>query len=285
MGFLHRSQLTVSTPAASALVVPLSLVNSELGTSGIDTKLTRLIRAVSALFASPEGLDREWARQTWVELLPGRGGDTMLLSRWPIESISSITDGAGSTVTSSTYSIQGPRRDRVYRDSEWALNAVPIAPFSSVTGGAEPDYTVTYKAGWLPPGGTARGAGTLTTWAAATAYVSGEFVKSSTEGNNSLLLECTTAGTSDSTEPTWPSAAADTVTDNAATWTARTASELPDELQEAALIQVESLYRGDPKTGGNTKRERVGPIETEWFAAADQTALVPAVASILRMYR
>lgn len=57
------------------------------------------------------------------------------------------------------------------------------------------------------------------TWAADTAYVLNDYVQPSTPNNN-FTYRCTTAGTSDSSEPTWPTTAGGTVNDNTVVWTA-----------------------------------------------------------------
>ena len=56
-------------------------------------------------------------------------------------------------------------------------------------------------------------------WAASTAYVLGDFVEPTT--HNGYKYECTTAGTSGSSEPSWPTTPGDTVTDGTVTWTCR----------------------------------------------------------------
>ena len=56
-------------------------------------------------------------------------------------------------------------------------------------------------------------------WAASTAYTANDYVQPTTPNNN-FTYQCTSAGTSDSSEPTWPTTAGGTVVDNGATWTA-----------------------------------------------------------------
>ena len=56
-------------------------------------------------------------------------------------------------------------------------------------------------------------------WAASTAYALGDFVEPTT--HNGYKYECTTAGTSGTTEPTWPTTPGNTVTDGTAVWTCR----------------------------------------------------------------
>lgn len=55
------------------------------------------------------------------------------------------------------------------------------------------------------------------TWVASTAYTVGQFVKPTTENRHSY--KCTTAGTTNSTEPTWGTTLAGTTTDNTVIWT------------------------------------------------------------------
>jgi len=54
------------------------------------------------------------------------------------------------------------------------------------------------------------------TWASATSYAIGDFVKASTYNSHTYL--CTVAGTSGNTEPTWLTTNGATQTDNTVTW-------------------------------------------------------------------
>ena len=56
-------------------------------------------------------------------------------------------------------------------------------------------------------------------WAASTAYSLGDYVHATTF--NGFRYECTTAGTSDAAEPTWPLVEGETVTDGTVVWTCR----------------------------------------------------------------
>ena len=57
------------------------------------------------------------------------------------------------------------------------------------------------------------------TWEASTAYVLQDYVQP-TSPNDNFTYRCTTAGTSDSSEPTFPTTAGNTVNDGTAVWTA-----------------------------------------------------------------
>lgn len=53
-------------------------------------------------------------------------------------------------------------------------------------------------------------------WVGSTAYTIGDTVKPTTE--NGYIYKCTSAGTSDSSEPSWPTTIGNTVTDGGVTW-------------------------------------------------------------------
>lgn len=59
-----------------------------------------------------------------------------------------------------------------------------------------------------------------TAWAASTAFAVGDIRRASTSQNSGLVFECTTAGTSGSSEPNWPTDIGSTLTDNTVVWTA-----------------------------------------------------------------
>lgn len=59
-----------------------------------------------------------------------------------------------------------------------------------------------------------------TAWAASTAFAVGDVRRATTSQNSGLVFECTTAGTSGSSEPSWPTDIGSTLTDNTVVWTA-----------------------------------------------------------------
>ncbi len=58
-------------------------------------------------------------------------------------------------------------------------------------------------------------------WEASTAYAVNDYVRPTTGSTLNETFQCTTAGTSDSSEPTWPTGEGNTVADNTVVWTAR----------------------------------------------------------------
>lgn len=235
---LEHYLISITAGAASRNLAVLADVKSELGItdSSQDTKLGRLIAAVGSAVAGPEGMRRPPWRQTYVERCNGTGGSLLHLHRWPVESVTSVTYGTTSpaTVTASDYSIALEHRSALYNANAWERSS-----WSSPTpfvGGELYDYAVTYVAGWLMPD-------QIADWAASTAKTAGAWVRSTNDATL-LRFECTTAGTTAGTEPTWPTTIGGTVTDGTVVWTAREAAELPDDLREAATYGAAELYRG-----------------------------------------
>jgi hypothetical protein len=263
-------------------VIDLATVKTELGIadSSQDTKLTRLIDATTAQFAGASGLRREFWRRTVQETSIGTGGEFLFLENWPLESVTSITE-AGTTVTASEYSIEGWRRDRVYRDNGWSLDLPAGYSHYTPTGNEEHDTVSTYVGGWVMPE-TMQG-----DWAAANGYTVGQFVRS-TSTSDLFLFECTVAGDSDATEPTWPTTEGGTVVDNEVTWTARPATELPGDLKEAALGTAVTWFRSNPTTlpsGISEIRLESASVRFQPESGSSPTALPRYAQSILRQYR
>ncbi|MCK5181242.1 MAG: hypothetical protein KAQ73_01760, partial [Dehalococcoidia bacterium] len=84
---------------------------------------------------------------------------------------------------------------------------------------------------------------------ASTAYSLGDVVVPSAGSENGFRYECTTAGTSDSSEPTWPTAEGETEDDNTVTWACRLGNHLGSGANGATLSlpkidQLIDLVRG-----------------------------------------
>jgi HK97 family phage major capsid protein len=88
-----------------------------------------------------------------------------------------------------------------------------------------------------------------TAWIASTAYALGDIVVPILGLQNGFRYECTTAGTSTTTQPTWPTVEGATVTDGTVTWTCRAGSYLGSgvngaTLSLASLDKLIDLVRG-----------------------------------------
>jgi hypothetical protein len=232
--------LTVTSFAKNRNPVERATVKVELGIAAgdltQDSKLDRLILAASHILASDAGLGRPVYREGYQESTPGHGGFHLAVSRFPIETVSQLTLG-GAIVDSGLYAVWGEQRDHVYRETGWLWT--PRAS-SWLVGNPSPgseahDYAIDYVAGWLMPGQAVE-------WVLNTAKTAGAIVKSTTYEYGDLFFEAGGAGTTDGSEPTWPTTAGETVVDNDITWTAIPAVELPEALQEASLGIVTALY-------------------------------------------
>jgi lambda family phage minor tail protein L len=82
-----------------------------------------------------------------------------------------------------------------------------------------------------------------TAWAASTAFAVGDVRRATASQNSGLVFECTTAGTSGSSEPTWPTDIGSTLTDNTVVWTAISSiyADL-SALAPSAIIELFELH-------------------------------------------
>jgi lambda family phage minor tail protein L len=80
-------------------------------------------------------------------------------------------------------------------------------------------------------------------WAASTAFSVGDIRRATTDQASGLFFRCTTAGTSGSSEPSWPTDITSTVTDNTCVWTAiASAYEELAKLNPSAIIELFELH-------------------------------------------
>ena len=100
-------------------------------------------------------------------------------------------------------------------------------------------------------------------WAASTSYSLGDRVYAST--GDGKIYECTTAGTSAGTEPTWNTTLGNTTTDNTVTWTTYNIG-LPKRPLYFALFTVapSDSGGGTEVSGGAYARTGLEPSDTNW---------------------
>ena len=79
-----------------------------------------------------------------------------------------------------------------------------------------------------------------TAWAASTGFAVGDVRRATTSQNSGLVFECTTAGTSGSSEPNWPTDIGSTLTDNTVVWTA--ISSIYADLSGLAVDAIIELF-------------------------------------------
>ena len=80
-------------------------------------------------------------------------------------------------------------------------------------------------------------------WAASTAFSVGDIRRATTDQASGLFFRCTTAGTSASSEPSWPTDIGSTITDNTCVWTAiASVYEELSKLNPSAIIELFELH-------------------------------------------
>jgi lambda family phage minor tail protein L len=80
----------------------------------------------------------------------------------------------------------------------------------------------------------------FTAWAASTAFAVGDIRRATTQQASGLVFKCTTAGTSDTTEPAWPTDIGSTIADNDVVWTA--VSSVYEELSVLSPNAIIELF-------------------------------------------
>lgn len=216
---MSDSVLEIVEGPKSDQLVELAAVKAKLGIdaedASLDGELSALVATVGHLYAGPEGLGRPLWRQACRETLAWCDDQRLWLSCFPVES-ATVTTLDGSLLED--FVIEDPERRSLYRSSGW--------PGSS--------WTALYLAGWLMPGQVAD-------WESTHDYAVGDWVR---VPGSLLRYECTTAGQSAFSIPSWPLEPGLEVVDGGAVWTASRASELPEEIRQLALVRVQDLYHG-----------------------------------------
>ena len=108
-------------------------------------------------------------------------------------------------------------------------------------------------------------------WESETVYVLGDFAR--LEAGEDFIYECTVAGTSDSSEPTWPTTAGATVVDGTATWTARAIFDSPSQGMLRAMRPFALIGAGESMT---LDRSAVGNFDATGELVLSIEADVPA---------
>jgi hypothetical protein len=127
-----------------------------------------------------------------------------------------------------------------------------------------------------------------TVWAPSTSYSAGQYVIPTTFNSTGpkRLYRCTTAGTSGSSEPSWPTTEGGTVTDNTVTWTEatptlETGENLPPEISGGGYARA-SIAAGSgwsaisDESGGNGKQVSNASSVSFGTATADWGTVVMA---------
>lgn len=199
----------------------------------------------------------------------------------PQVTVRSGVSSTNETVKSANYTIKGSRcRKTLYSDLGWQWTTQTSGGVTNrpMPGLELNDYTVgnggamgavgSLTAGYLMPGQIGSNpqgprlstpTAALDTWQATTAYgvdqstangdAVGSFVRSTDKAQRHLIFECTAAGTSLASEPTWNmTIGATTAEDAGPTWTTRAAVELPRIVRDACWLMAKLIYNENKGT-------------------------------------
>jgi len=177
--------------------------------------------------------------------------------------------------------------------THWVLEDAQVGqvyrPLGWVNFGSHPGMNIVdqYVAGFLLPND-------VSTWSAATQYKVGQFVRATTP--YITRFECTVAGTSGATEPSWLpdiSDAGTTITDGTGpstiTWTVRAATELPMVVSQWCYVEILRAYTNRFRPAGMSLRFAgglgVGGVREEWKPEFSDAELSTATLTGLRRWR
>ena len=253
--------LTITSAASDKSLCALSDLKTRMSVSGssLDTTLQRMIDVASRLICTYLG--REMVRQSYTETFGPNWRLRLMLSRMPVDGDSVTITNDGTSFTD--FSVEDVRSGAIF--AEGGFWSVPLIEGQN----AEELIAVSYKGGYVTPN-------MIAAWSSVDARSLGAWTRPTAGPIKELLYEVTTAGSTDSTEPTWPTTAGTTVTDGTVVWTARNAFELPDEIEEAAILLSRSIYNQDADVSGNVATERLGPSELSYFAPGQSPAGIEA---------
>ena len=177
-----------------------------------DEELAELIEVASWDVAGPYGIQREPWVQGYRETAAANRDGSLWLSRWPVIRVDRLLDVSGEETEEP--SVSGPARNRI--------------------SGLSPrrQYTVEYSAGWIP-------ADLVVSWEPGLAVETGQWVLA-----GELAADAVAGGTTGSTEPTWPVAAGDTVSDGDVSWRTAVADLAPQNLRRAVVVHVKEMALG-----------------------------------------
>lgn len=245
--------IKVLDASSTKALIALQAVKDRMGItdSAQDALLTALIMAASDTVVSYLG--RELARQRYEERLAGSGRTRLLLHRFPVDrdSVTITIDSVAST----DFIVEDPETGVLYRSLFWAISEQAL--------GEEPEEQIvaTYKAGYVPPD-------QIRTWATGQAYTVGQWARPTSPALSPLLFECTVAGSTSGSEPSWPTTTGATVVSGAATFTARDAQEIHKHLEDLVYALV-ALKHAD-RLPGLASQSGGGFAETYFVSQTDR---------------
>jgi hypothetical protein len=158
--------ITVGTTALATKLTTLETLKERLGISSSVTGDDRLLNTLidEATSCIEDYLDRPLSFQIYSETIGGRDGPWLMVSRVPVEAITSVITSTSSTaLDSSGYSIEDSDIGLIFRQGDdwpWHARWRGMINASQKPGDEEPNITVAYAAGYKLPSDT-QSTGTL----------------------------------------------------------------------------------------------------------------------------
>lgn len=270
-------RMTVA-PATTSLVA-LATVKARMGISPADTSQDALLagyaedasaRICAYLDRQTLGLATYQQTRTaadlssnqywWHSSINWRRG--FMLRALPVEDGSVSIAANGVAVTD--WTLVSPELGILDRENTWPEDVATVA---------------TYRAGWLLPG-------QVTSWTAATAYAAGAWVRPTDPTATMLRFRVASAGTSGSTEPSWPLATGGSViADGSVTWTPRAVPELPVALSGLCYLEMRRLREERPDDLTGQRAEEFSETYNPALLGLTASGLSPAVERGLYAFR
>jgi len=270
---MSLSTVKILTPPRSSSLISLAQVKLYQGvtTSEKDALFSHLILDASS--AMIQFLGTHPGRIRYQEKSRGEGGYRRYLSKIPVEEGTLSVKLNGEQLVENPdgldgFALEDPATGIVFHSSTWTSYSSPVF------GGLNIEDT--YIAGFLFPD-------QVSDWTASTDYAVGSFVRPSSL--SLLRFECTSAGTSGSSEPAWPETIGITISDGSVTWTVRKPLELPAHVSSWCYSEVLRLLSDLDWEPGLISRSVEGVSESRFARTLDAGQLSPITTSGLQSWK
>jgi hypothetical protein len=261
--------LTPLTPASVTDVIDLASVKAMLGIedSASDAVLAMNIKAMTS--GVREFFGRELAWQTYEEVFTyedssGRPRDRIKLACNPVDPSTVSVSINGFPLTS--WYVEDAEAGMLVRDPIFGTFSSGFSSYPQAPGDWR--IKVAYDGGF---------AYATSDWSANTTVKVGAWVRSSAP--TFLRFICTTAGTTGSVEPSWPTVGL-TVTDGTAVWTARQAGELPAIIPQLTYFAIRDAFEAADRPSDVIRSEGEGNVEMYARSGAAGTMSTEVLAAL-----
>jgi hypothetical protein len=255
--------LEVLQRSSTANLIALATVRLRLLGDATDaTQDAILAELIASASDAMQQYARPMGRQQYRWTTGGHERQRLILPRCPIdadsvtaEELDEPEDAAGSGTVIEDIVVADAAAGILFLQDGWPgwLAGYAQAP--------EPLLVVTFRGGYILPD-------QISTWATSQTWVAGAWVRPTSPALSRWLFEVTTGGADGGTEPTWSTAdeTGDTISDGAATLTARDAVELPRAASDHCYREIVARYES-LQVSSAIKRIKGGSFELERFAS------------------